>query len=480
MRGFKGEDMKNVFLGLMCSTVAFAAVGGMSGRSLGGLSKMSGAFCLYVGASAVFSKRDVKITTDMRTQYRASYVYANPGDQTFVGSWGLATPGALAGNDHVGDVVQLAGMPANAVGAWQQSFGRAFAFTGERPSAWLRNAANGAGWVAADVVTDVTDAILERAMFAPMDAALLPDNKAWIPMSDYAAAGHDVTTLNYHTLGLRLEAGAGVRVADTMTLLLILSYRFDRKDKKAKNFREDVFVETRGQDVTFVSASANTSLTGNLIAASFGYNGGRLASGMKVSADVHETFGIMFGVEWRPVQMLALDLRAGVKRYTVDVHYEGGDLAYPGTTGMYTEAFKLVNRRHRLLVTQKDVKRTMTATRWPVVFGGGLRVVFGLHSLHFGMDCTAFEADLTLNKKTGNSGTSSPVTRGVGASDNTATEEGAKGSTRLTNPLTQPTAAQFQDGYGVHQFAATDVVNMLTTKVEVVDLTLSAGYVLSC
>ena len=467
------RKMKNVILGVVFSTAACAAVGSVStmGRSLGGFSKAMGAFRVYFGASVVFSKRDVTVTTDMHTKYRAAYAYSDAGAQTFFGTWGAAVPAVPAGRDNVGDVAQVVGNPATALGAWRADSGRTFVFTGEMPANWLEHKADGAGWVLADVETAVTTSMMTRAMFAPLAVDPLPSHQGFVAEDDYVAKASDVTNLSYHTLGLRLEAGLGFRCIDTMTLFLKLSYRFDHKDKKVKNFKEDVFFKTPGEMKAFRAANGS-ALKENLIRSSFIYNNGWIASGMKVTADVKETVGVMGGLEWQPVRMLALSVYAGIKRYAVEVTYDGGDFAYPGTVGMYTESFTQENSRQKLLISQKGIKRTMKAVRWPVAFGGDVRVIFcGINGLHFGLEYTSFQTDLTFDKKVEDSDATA-----VAAVDR---ENARPMETFLTNPLSQPAAANFKDGLGTHQFAATDVVNVFTAKVEVRDLTLSAGYTLS-
>ena len=118
----------------------------------------------------------------------------------------------------------------------------------------------------------------------------------------------------------------------------------------------------------------------------------------------------------------------------------------------------------------------MSAVQCPVAFGGGLRVVFGnMHCFTAGVECAMFETDLFFE--------SVAEEKKDKEDDNTSQNSPRKGNKKsqiiLKNPLSVPQQANLKDGTGIHQFAPTgDVVNTLTSKIEVQDLSISAGYTL--
>ena len=465
--------MKNVITGIsfaLVSAAAFAAQMGGTARSLGQISGKTRSLMAYVGLYGVWSKKNLKITTDAKTTYRAGYLYAPEGTNALAGDWGTDQPAGYAndgnsrvlGVHHTG-VASLGGLvPATA--------NTAFFVSGDMPRRWhfASDNNNRLYGVNADDVTPANVRNMTFALFGPNAGAAMPANKAWVQESAYAVHGQNVTELEFSNWGLRLELGLGYRIMDELSLFLAVGRKFEFENKNAKNSKDDISVETRGTDKKFRAANQNADLTAKLDLASFAYNNNLLFSKVKVSAKVKETFGVTGGVDWRPCPMLSLSLTTGVRRYDVEVLYQNGDYAYPGTTAYFQDAYLKSNGRFKLLSSQEDESRRMTGVEWPVVFGAAVRlVVMGMHCIGVGVDYAAFESKLSVAADK--------------SSKKTDDNDKAKPSVlTLSNPYEAAAATDIKTGTGIHQFTPSgDVVNTITTTLEVKDLSVSASYVLT-
>lgn len=474
--------MKSVITGIVFSFAAVglcAATGGMSAAMRAGGGSMAasegrlGPLRLYFGLRGAYSLKNVKVTTHMTTTFKAGYLYAPKGAQTFETRWMLDAEDAAGVENRVRPLAAqalagFANFPANV--------SVKFAFDGAQPSHWLidtRNDGNDAPWDAGDVGS-ATRAHILAACFDNERAGGNLGQKAWVESGDRAAHAQNMTTFDYSEWGLRLEGGLGFNILGNLTLFVLCSYKFDFKSKDAKTSQDDaVFTQLAEEYTTFDAADGSTKIKADLLSASFAYNKNVLASGVKIATKVTETFGVMGGLDWRPWSALSLYVKAGVKRYALEVSYEGGDLAYPGTVGMFSDAFTKENGRYKLLRAQGKDVRKMTAIAWPIAFGGGVRAVCGMHSFDIGVDYATGVEKLSVANSTKPKAPKKGETHGY-------TTENMLHKRSLESPYNgNPTQAQMRDAMGTHQFAATDVVNRIETSVELSDLTLSAGYMLS-
>ena len=472
--------MKNVITGISFALVAATASAAVpmmgASRNLGHIGGQMKSFMVYVGLSGVWSRKNIKVRTEMKTAYRAGYLYAPNNTNVLAGVWGTAQPNNYArsslsrvlGVHHAGVASAGGGLvPANA--------NAAFFTTGVPPRYWHTTSAdNGRDY--GDNANDVAESSTQGmtwALFAPSYNAALPNNKAWVQPENYTVHGGNVTEFEYANWGVRLELGLGYCLMDNFSMFLMLGHKFEFDHKDSKNVKKDVFIETKGSDKKFRAANGTTDLTAKLDLASFAHNNSRLASKVKITATVKETFGIMGGIDWRPSPMLSLSLRTGVRRYQLEVLYQGGDYAYPGTTAYFTDAYWKDGGGSRLLISQEGETRKMKGTEWPVVFGAAARfVVMGVHCVGIGVDYTSFESKLSVpTENFSNKGTN----------DKDDSDKQTPSELKLSNPYESvATDAQIKTGTGIHQFAAQgDVTNTLNTTVEVQDLTVSASYMLT-
>jgi len=166
-----------------------------------------------------------------------------------------------------------------------------------------------------------------------------------------------------------------------------------------------------------------------------------------------------------------------VKRYTLDVSYVGGDYAYPGTVGMFSDNFTKSNDRYKLLLDRKSLTRSLKGTKWTWTIGGELFATIAcIHNIRLGLEYSSFSHEWTADSK------SSTNKSDDKKSDNTSETKGTSGSANLnlsTPYSAAPGRGDYVNGTGIHQFAATDAVNSIAAKVEVSDLTITAGYVLT-
>ena len=491
--------MKNLITGIALATAAVTATAatapmGSVGQSMGATGGFFGPFKIFLGLSGLWSKKDVKVTTTMTTKYNAAYAYAADGTQLFSRGWdGGATQnltGHAAPDPNVDQVHDITRIPADlSANGWPQTASRQFLYDGKVTGKWAVGQdanANGRNPVAADVV-DRTAAIMSRAMFNPRLQGA-PADKAYVAAADYKATAETVNKLDYSNWGIRVEAGVGYSIMDELTLFILLSYNWnlgEKDDKDAKNTAKDVSFETKGDDKTFKAANGTADLKAKLNLESFKWNASKLASGVQVTAKVEETFGIMGGLEWRPTEMIGLYAKAGVKRYALEVLYEGGDFAYPFTAAQYTDAYTKANNKFKGLISQDKKSRKVTATEWPFAFGGGIRIIFmGMHCINLGIEYATFDADLSVDSGKDDDDDKSNSNSNSNSNNNNNNNNESKGADlTLANPFTAIPGAAGDikaAGTGTHQFAPTgDVVNTITTKVEVQDLTISAGYMLT-
>lgn len=472
-------ERKNLITGVAFALVAAtASAASMSGtaQSLGRMGGQARSFMAYVGLSGVWSRKTLKIRSEMKVDYKAGYLYAPDGTNVLAGDWGTDQPGndyADGGNSRVLGVHHTGVASLNGVVPATANAGF-FAGNGALPRFWhVSTSTNNRNY--GDHADDVKEATVENmtwALFAPGAAAALPDDKAWIQPENYTVKGGNVTDLEYTNWGLRLELGLGYRVMDGLALFLTLGHKFEFDHKDGKNAKDGLFFETQGTDKKFRAADKATDVTAKLDLASFAHNKNQIASKIKVTAKVKESFGVTGGVDWRPSPMFSLSLRTGVRRYDVEVVYKNGDYAYPGTTAYFTETYTQNSGRNRLLISQENESRKMTAVEWPVVFGAAARlVIMGVHCIGIGVDYTSFESKLSVAKESGANKTD----------EKNDSDKQTPSELRLANPYENAaTGANIKTGTGVHQFVPQgNVTNTLTTTVEVQDLSISASYVLT-
>ena len=472
--------MKRVIMGVALAVSAAglcAATRGVGSAMRSGNSVMAsegklGPVRFYFGIKGVLAVKDVRVISHMTTSFKAGYIFAPRGSQTFETQWNSDY------DDKRGTAGYVRPMATTDLGLGDVSAATTtFVFDGTHPSRWLVDGGAAGAWAVGDLQAS-TEAIIRAACFdnARRQSALV--DKALVPSADRVAHGQNVTNFDYIGWGMRFEGGLGFNVVDNLALFVLCSYKFDFKNKDAKTSQDDAsFAQSVEQAVTFDAAGGTAKLSGDLLRASFAYNNNELASGVKITAKVTETFGVMGGLDWRPWSALSLYAKVGVKRYAFEVSYEGGDLAYPGTVGMFSEAFTKENGRYNLLVAQGKDVRKLKAVGWPLAFGGGVRAVYGVHSLDLGVDYASCEQKLSLeNSKT----TKSSTKKKDGDDAEGYTTENTIQKRSLTNPYSgTPSYAQMRDNQGIHQFLATDVVNAIETKVVLHDLTFSAGYTLT-
>ena len=470
--------MKNLITGIALATAAVTAFAeapvGSVGRSMGSMGGMFGSFKLFLSLQGVWSKKDVKVTTDMTTKYNAGYAYAADGTRLLGGDWVRNDAAARAGAA-MGDAARSWGIwlqdnnEGNALGVTKRY---EILYAGTRDQ-WYASAVLGGGNVrpgqTAASVVNLNATILKHALFG--GAAALPADKAYVAPADYSVTSQVEKTLDYHEWGIRVEAGAGYCILDELTLFILGSYTWTFDQDDTKNKATGVAFETKGAEQGFKAADGTTDLKGNLTLKSFGWADKNLAKDVTIQASVQETFGIMGGLEWRPAEMFAIFLKAGVKRYAIEVTYEGGEYAYPFTTSQYADTFLKTNEKYKMWISQDKKSRTLKTTEWPFAFGGGLRVVFmGMHCINFGIEYATFDSEVTGESEDKDSD-----------KDNKKTSESAE--LELANPFSAAPSVYThvqQAGTGTHQFAPTGkVINTVSTKLDVSDLTITLGYMLT-
>lgn len=445
--------MKHLLAGMACavSLTLGAATGAVSQKAMQSSSMCGslGAMKFYMGLGVAFAHRTVKLTSAAKTTFNAGYIFAPPEVAPFTGSF--YTPMLDAG----GAVSAVAQDGSVGFGVATARAAYAVVYGGAVPKQWRVGGAN----VAA------TKAIMQDAMLDLTQAAL-PTNKAWVADADREATSSVVTTLDHGSWGIRLQGGIGYNLMDELVAYCMLTYKIEF-DQASSGNTQTVSFATQGKAVNFSAAAGNANLSSNLVLASFGYNDNNILSDVKVKVKIAETFGIMGGLEWKPVENMSIFANIGAKRYVVDVSYSGGDVAYPGTDTVYTKSFLEKDGKTRRLVTQDGVTRKWSATEWPLAFGGGVNFVFcGRHNAQIGLEYSTFDVKLGVARDTNGTPTDDKKGLSVEASDPCADHAFA--------------AKDFKNGYGVHQFAAKEVVNTLSvTKLEVSDFTLFGGYMLT-
>ena len=448
-----GITLMSVACGAHSATMAFQKT-----NTLGTITKGMGHFRVYLSVHGVYSQRKVTLKSMMTTRFNAGYLYAQNAVQTLERRWDDAVVAAPA----AGEVLGIAGVRPAGLTTRFSDVPAAFMFSGSSPREWI--VSDGGGVFNDDDATLATRHVMEKALFYREANANVPTDKALVDAKEREAHAGAEANFEYDVFGVRAEIGLGYRVLRNLTAFLAVSYRFDSDDKKAKkNVVNDMTFETKGMQETF-SAPGGRALSANLVGASFAYNEARLAQGMKATVKISESVGFMFGVDWVPCPMFAVAIKAGFRRYDLEVAYEDGALAYPGTTGMFVDAFTKDNGAFRLLASQKDTKRLLQGVAWPFVMGASASFVIArLHRFTLGMDYTLFNAELTTD----------------GGDEHKQTD--AEGSVvRLASPYSVgPTFAQMRDGSGVHQFLASGVTNTLTAKLEVQELGVFGGYTIA-
>ena len=398
----------------------------------------------YLGMSLAYAHRFVRLTTDTKTAFNAGYVYAVPSAQTLDGSFE-----ANANNDAN---VMVAARDGGGVGASSDYVAWRFIYNGVMPEQWRQG-----GDVAA------TKEIMTRALLESDLGNALPNDKAWVSADDRLATSHTTTTLDHGTWGVRIDAGLGFSVLDTLDVVCRLSYMLGIGEDNP-GCKKTMAFATQGKIVSFDAADRSRTLSSNLTLESFSYNKGNILSDVSVSVQIQETIGIFGGLDWRPLDLCSFFAYVGAKRYAIELTYSGGYAAYPGTNAIYSDNFLLRDGRNLWLVSQKDVKRVFRSTDWPFTFGGGVRLIFGRHNFILGLEYCTFTANLK--------------TAPIAGRNSTETEDGKGLRVQLDDPHFghQFTAESFKDGQGIHQFAATSVTNTVSSSLEVSDIVVSTSY----
>ena len=446
--------MKRLIAGMACvvslTLGAAAASAGQRAMQLTSICGNLGAVKLYFGVGVAHAFRSVKLTSAVKTTFNAGYISAPAHLRPFAAS---SFSAAMVDNANQVAAVAQNGTASHGEATAAKGFG--VVYSGVIPDEWRVN----------QVDVAATREIMQWAFF-DVAQLVLPDDRAWVAADDREATSSTVTELDHGVWGVRLNAGIGYDIFDTLAVYCMLTYKFEFNHADSGNMKTVSFA-TSGKVDTFTSADGDQNLSANLVLASFRYNDNNIFSDVKVKAKVEETLGIMGGFDWKPAEYIGVFAHAGVKRYTVEVSYANGAVAYPGTNAVYTKDFLESNGKARWLVEQGDVVRKWSGTQWPFAFGGGVRFVFlDRHNFQVGVEYASFEAQLKIARD----------------SQGVAENERKELSVTASDPYAGHTFARenFKDGTGVHQFAATDVKNTISvTKLVVSDFTLFGGYMLT-
>jgi len=450
---------------------------------------MLGPIKISLGLAAVMSKKSVKATTTMQTKYSAGYIYAPSDAQTLVQQRALSAWNVAVAAGNVAQTTQgrgpatwsimnngVAGAGAVALMTAEMSEqGRAMLLNGRLPVRWAHSATN----VAPADVAAGTALLYEPISWAQMAYGLISadgitpaDTRAVLAPSERVATAESVTEHNVIDWGLRPEVRVSYAALDNLEFFIGARYLFTFSGEHTDAEKKTSFT-TKGVEEEIQSQSGR-SITANLVESSFRYNSGVLASDVTVKATAKETFSFVGGLQWC-LGMVKLNAVIGMKRYALEAMYSGGDYAYPGTVSMFPDEVTKVDGHYRLLVEAKGSKRTLKATAWPVTFGGGVSIAFAqIHNLVVNAEYSCCTAELKGDVET------------PAKSDGTGTMEGNSGDLSLAFPYntdTVPTAAQLHGAHaqamGTHQFGASEVVNTVSTKLEVHDFTVDVGYMLT-
>jgi len=499
--------MKNLITGIALTTagalmaqspmMGAKAVSGMGGVLSG---KAFGRFSISLGVSALMSRKSITTTTTMITQYNAAYLYAAENAPTigqergWFGSQGQAglaadnltqspvfAPPAIMTLRVNGAVPQVA---ANELTVARQRAGLHFLLSGKLPDEWVSITPVTAGGAPLDigVANAGVAAVINNPTWRQMMLAALSMNgqaastvRAGVKESERRAVAETSTKYNLTSWGIRPEVRVGYRALDGVELYIGARYLFDLSGKDSKNNEKKVNFVVQKVERNIKAQDPQVSLKKvDLIRASFAYNNAQLATGVTIKTQVTETVSFYAGFKWRPVPALSVFGIVGLKRYAVEVSYKGGDYAYPGTVGMFTDTYTKANGRYKLLISRQDTTRSLKATVWPFTFGGGLSVVLGgVHNMTLGLEYASFVSEIRPENSTENDDMDKKKVQSESVDHKEA-------EVQLQNPYdTAPEFAQWQNGSGIHQFTATEVVNSLSAKVDVCDFTVTAGYMLT-
>jgi len=515
--------MKNLITGIALATAGalMAQAPMMGAKAASGMGSMMGSgmfgqFRLSFGLSALMSKKSITTTTTMTTKYKAGYLYAPDGQNTIGQDRGVFEvqsnvpmtgmqanqsigigAAAPAGNSIVSlrvNGVQVAFNNVNGNPAFAsltpavQAAGLKFLQTGKLPTAWVQVATNNTN---GNINVSAANAGVSAALNNPtwdqmMLGALAADGytasatRTGVKEGERTATAETATKYDLTTWGIRPEVRVGYCVMDELEIFIGARYAFDLTSKDNKDNEKTAKFEAQKVEADLKAQDTTTAISKvDLIKASFAYNKGLLASDVTVKTAVQETVSIHGGLVWQPALMLKVFGFAGVKRYTIEVSYQGGDYAYPGTVGMYADTYTKANNRYKLLISRKDTTRTLKATAWPFTFGGGVSVCFmEMHNITLGMEYASFTSEIKPEDSTSSNDSKDDSSKDNSSSSDSGDHKDAE--IKLSNPYdADPTLGQWVNGTGTHQFTGTDVTNRIAAKVEVSDFTFTAGYTLT-
>jgi len=427
----------------------------------------------YLSLGGVYKKKDVKVTSEVIAEYNTSFYAVGDNANVFANGWDQngATPA------NANDVMALAGLNHGPIAAVVNDAARInIARTLQLPTNILAQP-NGGGGAVITASSTIQNALV-RVITVPLAGGNL--NQAGVLKDDrYSVSATHTSNLDIGNFGVRLDGGIGYAILDELVIYASGGYCFEiggDKDKSSSTLNLEL--KDNDKETEIKAADGTTKITKKgLTNKPFAWNKNKVTKDLKASATVKETVNIVGGLRWMPADMIELYAFAGVKRYEVEVSYDGGYLAYPGRPELYVEDFRKKDDVHKLLV-KNEKTYTLKETAWPFTFGGGLNIVFcDMHHLGFAVEYASFDMELAGGEAKSSDSDKKDDDKKDSSSD--SSEKYIETET-IGNPIGDVTLANMAPNIqSWHMSDAKDVKYKIKSKVDVGDLTFKLAYTIS-
>jgi len=217
-------------------------------------------------------------------------------------------------------------------------------------------------------------------------------SRFYIAPKDYEASGEVSKPLGFSAWAIDVTAGLTYSIDKFIGFWFSGTYSFGLNNEITSGLSRLHYDIGNKKSEDYKAVQGNNTINFDAVHAAYDPFHDDVATDVRVSLNVLESFSVLIGGRYTPVSNCALDLGAGIRRYVVQCKWHEGTYSYPHSPLLYTENY--LDEGRTFLIPYKEPV-LLEQTFWPFVLRLGFSYVArDMHCITVSFDYATFEGSL--------------------------------------------------------------------------------------